>query len=134
MGKCKHESGVLTMYILHSKNITNWHKFKTFHPYYGNMVIACLILDRNYINSPTTSQSSQMQTKLREHIKISPRTICIKFLLVITILKQRMGDSSLFGSKGVHFTACMGTIEHSMSFQSLPNINYMLITRLICIQ
>ena len=49
------------------------------------MVIACLILDRNH-NSPRTGQFSRMQTKLREHIKISLRTISIKFLLVIKML------------------------------------------------
>ena len=47
------------------------------------MTIACLIFDRNY-NSPRTGQSPQTQTKIMEHIKISLRTISIKFLLVIT--------------------------------------------------
>ena len=65
--------------------MTNSHKFKTFHLYYGNMVIACLILDRNY-NSPRTGQSSRTQTKLREVIKISLRMISTKFLLVIKML------------------------------------------------
>ena len=57
-----------------------------------------LIMDRNYI-SPRTGQSSRMQAKIMEHIKISLRTISIKFLLVITTLyKSKNGIYQVYNT------------------------------------
>ena len=117
MGKCKHESVIFTM-LTFNYNVTNSRKCKTFHLYYGNMVIACLILDRNY-DSPRTGQFSRMQTKLTEHIKISLRTISIKFLLVIKMLyktkngRQQVSNtvpSALYRMYGNNRTWCIISI------------------------
>ena len=66
--------------------------------------------------SPTTDYSSRTQTKITKHIKISLKTIRIKFFLVITTLyEQRMGDSRYqtqsLRLRRLRFTARTGTIE-----------------------
>ena len=80
--------------------------------------------------SPTADHSSRTQTKITEHIKISLRTISIKFFLVITTLyKQRMGDSRYqtqsLRLRRLRFTARTGTIELTLpSFLPIKPFGY----------
>ena len=91
------------------------------------------------VPEPANSPRTHAQTKVTEHIKISLRTVSIKFLTVITTLyKTKMGDSSYRPQSSrlrrLRFTVSTRTIEHGTSFQSSPKINRILITRLVCIQ